>query len=152
MGDCPFCGDIPSETREDMPTTRVTEYGHWTVLLHFNQYYLGRCIVALNRHIVDLFELQEEERRALFEMVVPDLRAALTAVFDPDLFNYAALGNQVRHLHLHVIPRYASPREFAGERFEDERWGRNYKPYPKPFDIPDEAFNEIRDRLRDAIR
>jgi hypothetical protein len=33
----------------------------------------------------------------------------LSSAFAPDHFNYAFLQNHDRHVHLHVIPRYAAP-------------------------------------------
>ena len=46
--------------------------------------------------------------------------------------NYAFLQNLDRHVHLHVIPRYAAPREFEGERFEDRAWPDHYPVPGKP--------------------
>ncbi|MDY6778659.1 MAG: HIT family protein [Candidatus Nanohaloarchaea archaeon] len=148
---CPFCGDLPSETDDDLPATLLREYSNWTLVQAFNQYYLGRCIAVLDRHIVDLPDLDGEERDELFETVLPQLRAALDELFQPDLINYASLGNEVEHLHLHILPRYREPREVAGKRFNDENWGRHYKPYPRDFEISDHVFQTIRSRLQDAL-
>jgi len=41
------------------------------------------------------------------------------------------LCNTAKHLHWHLIPRYSSPREFQGVKFEDKNFGRNYAPYDK---------------------
>jgi diadenosine tetraphosphate (Ap4A) HIT family hydrolase len=51
---------------------------------------------------------------------------ALALAFDPDHFNYAFLQNQDRHVHLHVIPRYASARTFAGRQFGDPDYPDHY--------------------------
>jgi diadenosine tetraphosphate (Ap4A) HIT family hydrolase len=40
-------------------------------------------------------------------------QAAVERVTQPDHINVAALGNQVPHLHWHIIPRYKT----------DDRWG-----------------------------
>jgi diadenosine tetraphosphate (Ap4A) HIT family hydrolase len=47
------------------------------------------------------------------------MTARLRAAFKADHFNYTFLQNQDRHVHLHIIPRYAKPREVGGLRFED---------------------------------
>lgn len=116
-----------------------------------NQYYLGRCLVKLNRHAEDLFDLDREERQELFEKIMPDLRKAIDESFRPEMYNYASLGNEVRHLHLHLIPRYKEERNFEGHEFRDERFGSHYKPYPRDFDIPDRLFDRIRHEIRDGI-
>jgi len=40
------------------------------------------------------------------------LSRALRALLQPDKVNLAALGNQVPHLHWHVIPRFADDTHF----------------------------------------
>ena len=47
--------------------------------------------------------------------------------FAPDHFNYAFLQNQDRHVHLHVIPRYQSPRWLAGTEFKDADYPDHYR-------------------------
>jgi diadenosine tetraphosphate (Ap4A) HIT family hydrolase len=75
----------------------------------------------------------------------------LTRLFKPDLFNYASLGNDTHHLHVHVIPRYASPREFQGIAFEDKRWGHSYRTNPE-LKIADEALFRIRDGIKKFLK
>ena len=144
--DCLFC-DGPDGIEEDL----VKRYKNWTVFVNLNQQYLGRCIVKLNRHIVDFFEIIEAERKELFETVIPELKGALERSFEPDLFNYASLGNCVRHLHLHVIPRYKDERKFRGVVFRDRNWNSNYKPYNKNFEISEELRHSIAAELRNSI-
>lgn len=50
----------------------------------------------------------------------------LVAAFQPDHFNYAFLQNQDHHVHLHVIPRYATSRTFAGLVFTDPDYPDHY--------------------------
>ena len=57
-------------------------------------------------------------------------RDALGGCFAPDHFNYQVLGNSVRHVHMHLTPRYTSAREFGGMTFTDEHWGT----WPFPVD------------------
>ncbi|MDP2641460.1 MAG: HIT family protein [Candidatus Yanofskybacteria bacterium] len=89
----------------------IKEYRYWRVGLHPDQRYLGRSLIMLNRHAEDLLEMTQEERGELFQ-ILRMLTDALTKLFSPNKFNYASLGNEMPHLHLHVIPRYASPRQF----------------------------------------
>ncbi len=46
----------------------------------------------------------------------------LRTAFQPDHFNYSFLQNKDRHVHLHVIPRYAAPRRFLDRDFTDANW------------------------------
>ena len=49
--------------------------------------------------------------------------------------NYAALSNTSPAIHVHIIPRYQDPREFSGVIFKDARWGSNYAPYDRSFEL-----------------
>jgi len=106
---------------------KLKEYRFWTVYLHKNQFYLGRAIIKLNRHIEDVADILEPESKELFS-VIREYQDVLRRSFSPDLFNYAFLGNRDRHVHLHIIPRYASERVFGDIKFNDLDWGN-------PFDM-----------------
>lgn len=121
---------------------RIKKYKYWRVELHGSQYYLGRCIVMLNRHIEDLFEINHDEQVELFR-IIPLLKKSLKKSFEPDMMNYSSLGNEVRHLHLHVIPRYKRSVKFAGRDFKDDQWGGNHSPYDKSFEVSESVYKEI---------
>lgn len=137
---CEFCQD-------KLDQTVIREYENWTVQLFLNQYYLGRCLIKLNRHAVDITELKENERKELFEKIVPQLKATIDEFFDPDLYNYSSLGNDCRHFHLHFIPRYSDEREFEGITFTDENWNSHYSSYPEDFEISDRLFERIKEKI-----
>ena len=108
----------------------MRRYKYWTVCLSNGQYYLGKLKIVLNRRgVVDLCELRKSEVKELFE-VIKKCQKALKKCFQPDLFNYATLGNWTRHHHWHLIPRYKGKREVNGEIFRDKRW--NNPPWPEP--------------------
>jgi diadenosine tetraphosphate (Ap4A) HIT family hydrolase len=73
--------------------------------------YPGFCRVIWRAHVAEMTDLAEEERAHLMA-VVWDVEAALRAVMMPDKVNLASLGNQVPHLHWHVIPRFSDDRHF----------------------------------------
>ena len=75
--------------------------------LHDDQFFPGWTVLILDRHATELFELEPDERRALME-AVSDLARALAAVYDAVKMNYELLGNQLPHIHWHVIPRTAA--------------------------------------------
>ena len=108
--DCPFC---PPRDNYHAFLIEVAPLTVSTLYLDRNQTYRGQCVLVFDpRHAEGLETLSAAE----FDAFARDLRVAaraLTAVCDPDLMNYASLGNIVRHLHWHLVPRYES----------DPRWG-----------------------------
>jgi len=64
------------------------------------------------RHVTALTDLNERERMALMSDLCR-AQEGMRRVLKPDHFNVESLGNQVPHLHWHIIPRYK----------DDPRWG-----------------------------
>jgi len=129
---------------------KIKDCKHWSIFLHKNQGYLGRCVIWCNREdALDLADATSEEQRELFT-ILNELRGALQKVFQPDWFNYAFLGNVVAHLHGHFIPRYAEPKVFEGVTFKDELYGHNYKTDPS-FSIPAEVVEKISLKIKEAL-
>ncbi len=100
---------------------------HWTLALNENQATLGRVYFALNRHETDIAALSDAEVLSLWTLV-RETKAALTQLFAPDHFNFMFLMNLTPHVHFHIFPRYAGPREFGGETFTDPEYGGHYNP------------------------
>jgi diadenosine tetraphosphate (Ap4A) HIT family hydrolase len=73
--------------------------------------YPAFCRVILNRHVKEMTDLPPDERTHVLRAVFA-VEAALREVLRPDKMNLASLGNQVPHLHWHVIPRFADDRHF----------------------------------------
>jgi len=71
-----------------------------------DQFFAGWTILVLKRHATELFDLTREERARLIEEV-NGLAVCLMKIFCPVKVNYELLGNQVPHVHWHVIPRLA---------------------------------------------
>lgn len=136
---------------------RIREYPHWVLYLHTNQYYLGRAYAWLKRpgEMQDFADLTFDELFELRTSVLLEYKAALVRLWQPGLMNYAWLGNHMHihkgHGHMHIIPRYEVPRNFAGHEFHDARWGENYAPSPK-LELPGETLLLIRDALRRHLR
>lgn len=136
---------------EDFSKYKIENYKHWSIFLHQNQGYLGRCVVWCNREdALDLADATPEEQRKLF-VALNELGNAVQKVFRPDWSNYAFLGNETRHLHGHFIPRYAKPKEFEGIIFEDKLWGHNYKT-DHSFSAPAKVVEKIRLSIQEALK
>jgi diadenosine tetraphosphate (Ap4A) HIT family hydrolase len=119
-GDCALC-------RPQLLTPVVRESKHWRIAINRNQNLLGKLFVALRRHeelVTELTPAEWSELRDELRWAVDRLRTA----FRPDHFNCAFLQNQDRHVHLHVIPRYAGTRTVAGNEFADPDWPDHYRP------------------------
>jgi len=82
----------------------------------------GHTLIIPRRHCADFFELTPDELAACIELVVAEQRA-LAAELKPDGYNVgvnvgSAGGQSIRHVHIHLIPRYAGdhPRPQGGVR------------------------------------
>lgn len=127
---------------------KIREFTHWDLYLHENQYFLGRMYIWSKREgLTDLMDVTDKENLELFH-IAREAKRALVELFQPDLFNWAALGNVSRQCHLHVIPRYEAEREFHKFTFRDENWNKNYAPYNYDFRTPEEVTCAIRDALK----
>ncbi len=73
--------------------------------------YPGFCRVILNRHVKEMTDLPPDERARVMQAVFV-VEGALRELLQPDKVNLAAFGNQVPHLHWHVIPRFADDAHF----------------------------------------
>jgi diadenosine tetraphosphate (Ap4A) HIT family hydrolase len=107
------------------PVLAATEY--WRLVLNENQDLLGRCFLACRRHVEPVKALSPEEWNELLPFVA-DTARRIDVAFAPDHYNFTFLQNVDRHAHLHVIPRYASPRRFRDLEFGDPG-------YPGPYAI-----------------
>jgi len=92
---------------------KIAELGLTVAYLHNDQFFTGWTVLVLKRHATELFDLTKEERSQLIEEVT-EVSRTLAVVFDAVKINYELLGNQLPHIHWHILPRLAddpSPRE-----------------------------------------
>jgi len=131
MNPCPLCDPHLGPV--------LAESAGWRLVLNRNQNLLGKCFLVLRRHLEAVPELSPAEWAGLHRELARTT-AALTLAFQPDHFNYAFLQNQDRHIHLHLIPRYAGARRFAGMLFTDPDYPGHYAvPAPVRTLSPDQA-------------
>jgi diadenosine tetraphosphate (Ap4A) HIT family hydrolase len=74
------------------------------VYLHDDQFFPGWTVVVFKRHETELFHLAPTERILLMEDV-SRIAKILSQVYGARKINYELLGNQLPHIHWHVIPR-----------------------------------------------
>lgn len=103
MANCPLCHASDELVLWRDETLRV--------ILVSDQDYPAFCRVILNRHASEMTDLPCAERAQLMQAVFA-VETALRDLLKPDKINLASLGNQVPHLHWHVIPRFTDDRHF----------------------------------------
>ncbi|HSA60599.1 MAG TPA: HIT family protein [Nitrospiraceae bacterium] len=85
----------------------IADLGLSKAYLHDDQFFPGWTVVVLQRHATELFHLAPTERIQLMEEV--NLVARVIAqVYEARKINYELLGNQLPHIHWHIIPRLAN--------------------------------------------
>jgi len=87
-----------------------------------NDEFPAYCRVILSRHVREMADLAAPERERLMRVVFA-CEQALRELARPDKVNLASLGNQVPHLHWHVIGRFADD-----SRFPDAVWAAARRP------------------------
>jgi ATP adenylyltransferase len=108
--DCPFCA---SRSDDNQFWSKITTFSLSSLYLHKIQTYRGYAVLVFDpRHATCPSDLSPQEWASLCN----DLHLAQGAIeraTNPAHMNVAALGNQIAHLHWHIIPRYEN----------DPRWG-----------------------------
>jgi diadenosine tetraphosphate (Ap4A) HIT family hydrolase len=117
---------------------------HCRVILADDRDYPGLCRVIWNAHVREMTDLGMGERKYVMAIVF-SVEQVLRELLEPDKINLASLGNQVPHLHWHVIPRFSDDAHFP-----DPIWAVR-KRDARSRAIPRDALAErLRDRLMTA--
>ncbi|MFD1646704.1 HIT family protein [Haloarchaeobius litoreus] len=140
MEDCIFCqivaGDIPSRT--------VYEDEHAFAFLDVNPLAPGHTLVIPKSHHETLGELPDEGSAAL-AAAVHEVAPAVEAAMDADATTVAcnngeAAGQEVPHVHYHVVPRY-----------EGDGYGPIHALFDGPTDVSDDELDDIADDIGAAL-
>ena len=108
-----------------------------TVYLFKEQTYRGRCNVAFNRHVGNLFELSDDELKN-FILDVAKAGKAVDKVFSPGKVNYGSYGDKMPHLHIHVVPKYDG----------GPSWGSTFEMNPQKVYLSDDEYKKMINDLR----
>ena len=103
MTSCVFCEEAGGEV--------LWEDDYCRVVWAYEPDYPALCRVIWDRHVKEMADLEPAERDRIMKIVFAT-EQALIALVQPDKMNLASLGNQVPHLHWHVIPRWRDDRHF----------------------------------------
>lgn len=120
--ECPFCSIVSGQTAASV----VRETDETVAFADLNPATRGHTLVVPRRHAADLERLDPAVGGRLFEAGMAVAAAAREAL-DPDGVNFfladgAAAGQEVFHVHLHVVPRYeADDVRFVSNQSRAER-------------------------------
>jgi diadenosine tetraphosphate (Ap4A) HIT family hydrolase len=110
---CPFCAGDGGEVlfRDDL----------LRVVLVDDRDYPGFVRVITNAHRREMTDLPPDQRQRVLAAVFA-VETAQREVLAPHKINLASLGNQVPHLHWHVVPRFDDDAHFP-----EPVWGRRQR-------------------------
>lgn len=106
MSNCIFCKIVNGE----IPSAKVFENEHVLAFLDISQVTKGHTLVIPKIHKENIFDMDAETARNLFE-AVPRIANAIKADCEPLGMNILQnngkdAGQEVFHFHLHLLPRY----------------------------------------------
>lgn len=122
---CPLCASDGGELLHRTPA--------WRLVLAHEPEWPGLVRIIWNEHVAELSDLSEGEAQALM-LAVRQVERVLRATLSPDKLNVASLGNQVPHLHVHIVPRWRDDLTFPGSI-----WTRPETGLSDQFQVPDRS-------------
>ncbi len=125
----------------------LTNYRYWAIEVSWRQHTLGSCIMFCRREGVRLLsELTDEELSDMRDaMAAHEMRLRNRSAFRPDHINYLQMGNVLLPLHLHIVPRYRTPRIHFGREWVDSTLGN------PPAWSTEEISRPLMEQIRDAF-
>jgi len=111
-----------------------------TVYLFKEQTYNGRCNVVYKEHKSEITDLSEEEAAAF----INDARKVAKAIhkaFNPDKVNYGAFADTMKHLHLHIIPKYEG----------GPSWGKTFEMNPQKVYLSENEYDELIGKIKSNL-
>lgn len=111
-----------------------------TVFLFKEQTYKGRCVVAYKQHDIELYELNDQELLA-FMKDVNKVASAMKKAFNPEKINYGAYSDKLKHLHIHLAPKYLDGTDFGG----------TFTMNPQKVYLTDSEYNELISQIKKEL-
>lgn len=111
-----------------------------TVYLFKEQTYNGRCNVVFKEHKSEITDLTEEEAAAF----INDARKVAKAIqkaFNPNKINYGAFADTMKHLHLHIVPKYE----------DGPSWGKTFEMNPQKVYLSNEEYSTIISKIKENL-
>ena len=111
-----------------------------TLFLFKEQTYRGRCVVAYKDHYVELYELNDVDLLA-FMKDVNRVAKAIKKVFNPEKINYGAYSDKLKHLHIHLAPKYVDGLDF----------GSTFTMNPQKEYLTDAEYNKMINEIKSEL-
>lgn len=111
-----------------------------TVYLFREQSHYGRCIVTFKDHNIELFELSDADLLS-FMKDVNRVATVINNLFKPDKINYGAYSDKLKHLHMHLVPKYTDGLDF----------GNVFLMNPKQTYLKESEYEQMADKIRTAL-
>lgn len=134
MPDCPLCHPAAESVLWQDEVCRVIRVD--------DPAYPAFLRVIWHTHVGEMSDLPPPAQRHLMNVVLA-AEGALRSILQPHKINLASFGNQVPHLHWHVIPR-----DPADRHFPEPVWGNPQRP-GTPLPAPPDAV--LAQALRDTL-
>lgn len=135
----------------DFEKFKIKDYKYWTLYLHHKPTTLGRVYLWCKRkNAVDFIQMKTEEKKEFFS-AANQVKKALKKLLKPDLFNYVSAGNITQHLHVHIVPRYSTPRKFAQITFKDKDWGKSIRDGQSNLIIPGDTLMRLKEEIKSNL-
>ena len=100
MKDCFFCNLIKNNKLENVIIEN--EHAVGTCQSYFRE---GHCTVTLKDHKKSISELNKEEYISIFKLIIK-ISKALEKIYSTEKTYLLTIGDQVEHLHFHLIPKH----------------------------------------------
>ncbi len=120
---------------------RVGKMREGVLYLFKDQAHKGRCVLAVDDHKAELFDLTEQQRHDYMEDLA-DASAAVKKLWGCTKINLAAFGDKLPHLHFHIVPKYEGEFEFGGN-FEITN--------PNPVHLSDDEYAAMIEQLKEEL-
>lgn len=113
--DCILCSITAQDKR--VVDSGILSTSLMTVALNLYPYNPGHLMIFPNRHIEDIEELSRDEVMEIHRLTVLSMKV-LRKYYHPQGFNIGynlgeSSGASVKHLHLHIVPRYKNELGFV---------------------------------------
>jgi diadenosine tetraphosphate (Ap4A) HIT family hydrolase len=136
----------PTADKFGYPDSAVKSFEHWHVLVRPAQPTLGSLVLVCSDPVDHFGGISPEASREL-QQACAEIERVWGELFRFDKINYLMLMMVDPDVHFHVLPRYATEREYQGQRFEDASW-----PGPPDITAANEFSAEVKQHLITELR
>ena len=115
MEDCIFCKII----KGDIPSYGILENDSLYVFMDINPNSNGHLLIVPKEHVVNVLDVKSEFINEALEVIKEKIYPLLKAQLNIDGLTITQnnfLGQDVKHYHIHLIPKYSKDNEFYEKR------------------------------------